>query len=364
MSILTSYFNFFDNLNIYVKISFQISSIMLLTFFLSKLTKDSLFILFKYFIKTKSVIDNSIIVAIKKPIFFFIWLYSIVICSDLIIIQLDNNFLRFTFELRYIIIYIVVFMFLMRTISQIKKYYIMQKEKMNKSLDYVGLDTIEKLSKVSVSILWTILILGKMGFNLNALLAFGGMGGVIIGFAGKDLFTNILGGLIIYLDKPFSAGDWISSPDRNIEGDVEVIGWRQTRILRFDKYPIYVPNSIFGTIIIENKSRYKVMRIFENIQVRLCDISKINRITNSITKMLKEHPSISKKYKMYVNFTDFNESSLNLTISVCTNTTEFIRFMEIKQAVLIEITDIIKESGAEIALPTSSLNFNTNYSKL
>ncbi|HSQ97454.1 MAG TPA: mechanosensitive ion channel family protein [Rickettsiales bacterium] len=358
MNILTTYFNFFDNLNVYLKISIQIFSIILLTFFLSKLIKSLLFVLFKYFMRTNSLIDNSIIVALKKPIFFFIWLYSVIICSDLIIEQLNEDLLKFTYKLRYVIIYIIVFMFFMSIISQIKKHYIMQKEKMNKALDYAGLDTVEKLSKVAIFIIWTILVLGKMGFNLNALLAFGGAGGVIIGFAGKDLFTNIFGGLIIYLDKPFSVGDWISSPDKQIEGDVEVIGWRQTRILTFDKYPIYVPNSIFGTIIIENKSRYRAMRVREEIKIRMFDLSKVSRITNAITKMLKEHPSVNKKYRMYVNFINFSESSLSLIINVFTNTTEYIRFLEIKQDVLLKIANIIKENGAEIALPTSNVYMN------
>lgn len=363
MNVLATYFNFFDDFNIYLKISIQIFSIVLLTFFLSKLLKLILFVLFKSCMKTNSFLDNSIIVALKKPIFFFMWLYSIIVCSNLIIEQLNDKLLRLTFALKYIIIYIAVLMFLLRTISQIKKHYILQKEKNNKNLDYAALDTAEKLSKVSLFIVWTILVLGKMGFNLSALLAFGGAGGVIIGFAGKDLLTNIFGGLIIYLDKPFSIGDWISSPDREIEGDVEEIGWRQTRILTFDKYPIYVPNSVFGTIIIENKSRYRAMRIRENIQIRLSDLSKINRISSAVMKMLKEHPSINKKFRIYVNFTNFSDSSLNLLVNAFTNTAEYIRFLEIKQDVLLKIASVVKENGAEIALPTSIFMDNENYNQ-
>ena len=199
-----------------------------------------------------------------------------------------------------------------------------------------------------------------MGFNLSALVAFGGAGGVAVGFAGKDLMANIFGGLIIYWDKPFSVGDWISSPDKSIEGDVEEIGWRQTKILTFEKYPIYVPNSLFGTIIIENKSRHKAWRIKEEIAIRFDDINKIDRISNDITKMLKEHLNISKKFRMYVNFTNFAESSLTLLVSVFTNTIDYIRYLEIKQDVLLKIAKIIKENGANFAFPTSTININKN----
>lgn len=357
-AIIESYFKFFDNLSIHYKISIQILSLILFTFFASKLIKYALFTIFKYFSKNNNAIDNSTVVAAKKPILFFMWLYCFVTCSNLVIERLDEKMMKVANTVEYIIIYLAVLVFLLKSISQIKRHYVMQKQKYSASPDYAGIDAIEKLSKVSVIIIWTIFALGKMGFNLNALLAFSGAGGILVGFAGKDLFTNIFGGLVIYLDKPFMVGDWIASPDKEIEGDVEAIGWRQTTIMTFEKYPIYVPNSIFGTIVIQNKSRLRSRRIKEILYVRFCDYDKVNNITDSILKMLKEHPAINKKYKMYVNFTHVYDGCLALTIYTFTNTTEFVRFYEIKQDVLLKITEIIKENGAELAHPTQTLNVN------
>lgn len=358
-AIINSYFTFFDNLSIHYKISIQIVSLVLFTFFATRLVKYILFIIFKYFSKNHNAIDNSGIVTAKKPILFFIWLYCFVTCSNLIIERLDDKMIKVATTLEYVIIYLSVLIFLLKSISQIKRHYVIQKEKYSTTLDYAGIDAIEKLSKVSVIIIWTMFALGKMGFNLNALLAFSGAGGILVGFAGKDLFTNIFGGLVIYLDKPFVVGDWIASPDKEIEGDVEAIGWRQTTIMTFEKYPIYVPNSIFGTIVIQNKSRLRSRRIKETLYVRFIDFDKVNDITSNITKMLKEHPAINKKYKMYVNFTHVVDGCLALTIYTFTNTTEFVRFYEIKQEVLLKITEIIKENGAELAHPTQTLHLNT-----
>jgi len=360
MSLLEAYLKLFDNLNIYWKISIQIALIILFTFFLSKLIKYVLFVLFKYFVKTKSTIDNSIIVAIKKPILFFIWLYSFIVCSDLLIERVDETFFKITVNLKLVIVYFSVLVFLLRSITQVRRHYILQREKYGAVIDYSGIDAVEKLSKVVVMIIWSIFALGKMGFNLNALLAFGGAGGIIVGFAGKDLFANVFGGLMIYLDKPFAVGDWIASPDKEIEGDVEFIGWRQTRILTFEKFPIYVPNSIFGTLVIQNKSRLRSRRIKETMNVRYLDLSKIDKITNDITTMLKEHPSINKKYKMFVNFTNFTDGMLTLTIYTFTNTTELVRFHEIKQDVLLKIANIIKQNGAEIAFTPNAIYMQTN----
>ena len=358
MNVVELYFKFFDDLNIYSKISIQILSFILFTFFASKLIKYLLFDLFKYFSKNDNL-DNSIIVASKKPILFFMWLYCFITCSNLIIERIDESMLKIANNLKYVIMYLSVLIFLLKSISQVKRHYILQKEKYNSSLDYPGIDAVEKLSKVSVIIIWSIFALGKMGFNLNALLAFSGAGGILVGFAGKDLFTNIFGGLVIYLDKPFVVGDWIASPDKDIEGDVEAIAWRQTRILTFEKFPIYVPNSIFGTIVIQNKSRLRSRRIKETINIRYTDYDKVNNITSDILKMLKEHPAINKKYKMYVNFTRVQDGCLTLTVYTFTNTTEFTRFFEIKQDILLKVAEIIKENGAELAHPTQTIDINT-----
>lgn len=363
MNIFALYFTFFDNLNIFLKISIQILFIMFFTYFLSRIVKYMLFVLFKYFARTKNIIDNSIVVALKKPIFFLMWFYALVISINLVAEEVNYKFLKYINYCKYTLIYLIVLTFFLRIISQIKKYYIIQKNKLNKSVDFGTMDTIEKLSKVIIFIIWTFIVLGKLGFNPNGLLAFGGVSGVVVGFASKDLLANIFGGLMIYLDKPFSVGDWISSPDKEIEGDVEEIGWRQTRILTFDKYPIYVPNSIFGNIIIENKSRYKVMRIKEEINIRFIDLIKVDRITLSITKMLKEHQNINKKFRIYVNFTKFDSSSLTLLVSAYTNTNEYARYLEIKQDVLLKIAKIIKENGAEIAFPTNLIYINENIDK-
>ena len=83
----------------------------------------------------------------------------------------------------------------------------------------------------------------KFAIDLNYTMAV-----IAIGFAAKDLLSNFFGGLFIYLDRPFAVGDWIRSPDREIEGTVEQIGWRVTRIRTFDKRPLYIPNSVFSQI--------------------------------------------------------------------------------------------------------------------
>ncbi len=91
----------------------------------------------------------------------------------------------------------------------------------------------------------TLLSLAQVfGYSLSTLLAFGGIGGIILGLAAKDWLANFFGGLMLMLDRPFTEGDWIRSPDRSIEGHVEKVGWRLTKIRTFDRRPIVIAQKV------------------------------------------------------------------------------------------------------------------------
>ena len=156
--------------------------------------------------------------------------------------------------------------------------------------------------------------------------------------------------------RPFAIGDWIRSPDRNIEGTVEAIGWRVTRIRTFDKRPLYVPNAIFSSIAVENPSRMRNRRIYETIGIRYQDASKMATIIHKIKDMLRTHPDIDANQTLIVNFNSFAPSSMDFFVYTFTKTTNWIRFHEIKQDVLLKIIDIIGEEKAETAFPTSTIH--------
>ena len=120
--------------------------------------------------------------------------------------------------------------------------------------DTTTVAAVAKLAKLSVIVIICLSVIQTLGVSISGVLAFGGMGGLVVGMAAKDLLSNLFGALMVYMDKPFKVGDWIRSPDKSIEGTVEAIGWRVTRIRTFDKRPLYVPNSLFTQIVVENPS--------------------------------------------------------------------------------------------------------------
>ncbi|GLS92567.1 mechanosensitive ion channel protein MscS [Psychromonas marina] len=225
--------------------------------------------------------------------------------------------------------------------------------------DTTTVTAVAKLAKLSVLIIILLSVLQTLGVSVSGVLAFGGMGGLVVGMAAKDLLSNLFGALMVYMDKPFKVGDWIRSPDKSIEGTVESIGWRLTRIRTFDKRPLYVPNSLFTQIVVENASRMSNRRIKESFGLRYRDINQVEKIIFEVREMLANHPEIDTRQTLIVNFDLFNDSSLDFFIYTFTKTTNWIKFHGIKQDILLNIAKIVKDNGAQFAFPTRQLHLDT-----
>ena len=223
-------------------------------------------------------------------------------------------------------------------------------------MDRATADAITKLLRVSIIITALLVALQTLGFSISGVLAFGGIGGIAVGFAAKDLLSNFFGGLMLYLDRPFVVGEWIRSPDREIEGTVEDIGWRLTRIRTFDKRLLYVPNATFASITVENPSRMSHRRIYETIGLRYDDAPRVVAILDAIRTMLREHPDIDQSQTLMVNLNAFGPSSLDFFVYTFTRTTVWTEYHEVKERILVRIHEIIAEHGAEIAFPTRTLH--------
>ncbi|GAL05654.1 small-conductance mechanosensitive channel [Photobacterium aphoticum] len=191
------------------------------------------------------------------------------------------------------------------------------------------------------------------------MLTFGGVGGLIVGMAAKDLLANFFGAVMIYFDRPFQLGDWIRSPDRNIEGTVEQIGFRVTMIRTFDKRPLYVPNSVFSSIVVENASRMTNRRIKQTVGLRYQDAEKVEGVVKDIKAMLTLHDDIDTTQTMIVSFDNYGPSSLNILVYTFTKTVGWVEYKEVQQDVMLKIVEIVKEHGADFAFPTTTLQFDT-----
>jgi len=226
------------------------------------------------------------------------------------------------------------------------------------SSDRATISAVARLSRIVLWVVAGIMILQSLGVSVSGLLAFGGVGGIAVGFAARDLLANFLGGLSIFLDRPFAVGDWIRSPDREIEGTVEDVGWRVTRIRTFDQRPLYVPNSVFSTVALENPSRMLNRRIYETIGIRYDDAGAMEQVVAEVKEMLLAHDDIDMGKTLMVNFVSLGASSLDFFIYCFTRTTDWATYHGVKQDVLIKILKIIEGHGAEVAFPTRTVLLN------
>jgi MscS family membrane protein len=308
------------------------------------------------FAKTTNLWDDALLEALSRPLSALIWVVGLSVAALITGEQTEASLFRLVEPVRDVSVIAILAWFLVRFIKNAEGNVIRAREARGEPLDRTTVDAITKLLRLSVLITAGLVAMQTLGFSISGVLAAGGVGGIAVGFAARDLLANFFGGLMIYLDRPFSVGDWIRSPDRDIEGTVESIGWRLTVIRTFDKRPLYVPNATFASIAVENPSRMTNRRIRETIGIRYDDVAKMPAILADVEAMLRSHPDIDTEQTLMVNFNAFAASSLDFFIYTFTRTTVWTEYHQIKQDVLLRISAIILGHGAEIAYPTSTLH--------
>lgn len=304
--------------------------------------------------KTANLWDDAMLEAARKPVGSLVWLLGFSLVLDVLIKQSDAVVFTTIAPAREFLVIILLAWFLIRVIGQVERR-LLSHQYREEPMDETTVLALGKLFRIAIIITSSLVVLQTMGYSISGVLAFGGVGGIAIGFAAKDLLSNFFGGLMIFLDRPFAVGEWIRSPDKEIEGTVESIGWRQTRIRTFDKRPLYVPNATFNQISVENPSRMQNRRIYETIGIRYDDADRLKQIIDDVKRLLEQHEDIDQNQIIIVNFNSFAASSLDFFIYTFTKTTDWLEYHQIKQRVLLQILDIILEHGADVAYPTTTV---------
>ena len=357
----TTVAEFFHRPDWYQNWVLQVLVVLFLTLLVNLIQRRVLNRLLARLEKNTAYWDDVVVLALRRPLSVLILVVGLGFALDIIRSEAEAVIFEAVDPVRTVSIIVILAWFLVRLIKQGEDGIIAQREAVGEPYDRTTLDAIAKLLRVSVTIAATLVALQTLGFSVSGVLAFGGIGGLAVGFAAKDLLANFLGGLTIYLDRPFAVGDWIRSPDRDLEGTVEHIGWRLTRIRTFDKRPLYVPNSTFSTIAVENPSRMHHRRIYETIGIRYEDAGKMAAIVSDVEQMLRSHPEIETQATLMVNFTTFAPSSLDFFIYTFTKTTDWAKYHQVKQDVLLRIIEIVETHNAEIAFPTSTVHLANSF---
>ena len=337
---------------------FEIFLILFLTAVASGIRRFLLKHAEKKAVASKTLWDDALIKAINKPAGALLWIIGISFAIDVIYVELESEAEIFAAvdPLRSVAIIGTLCWFLLRLIRNIEIGYVKKKEEAKETYDHTTIDMATKLLRLVVMITAALVVMQTLGISITGILAFGGVGGIAVGFAAREMIANFFGGLMLYLDRPFVVGDTITSSDKDIEGTVERIGWRQTEIRRFDSRTLYVPNSNFTTMAVLNMTRQTNRRIFEYVGIRYDDATCLVGIVDDVKAMLQSHPDIDQDNSMMVNFDRFAASSLDIFVYCFTKTVVWADYHQVKQDVLVKVMNIIEQHGAEIAFPTSTLH--------
>lgn len=248
------------------------------------------------------------------------------------------------------------FYFWMSFIHNFEAFYLNKAKTHNKSIDKTLVHALSQVAVIISVVITALIIMQLFGIPISGLIAFGGIGGAGVAFAAKDLLANFFGSLVLYVDKPFKVGDWISSPDKKIEGAVEHIGMRVTKIRTVEKRMLYVPNGLFLTIIVENASRMTHRRLNAVLGLRYDDADKLEPIINDIETLIMSHEKVDTSLTTTVNLTELAASSLNVTIAAYIKEKTKKEFQAVRQSLFIEMMKIIDKHGAECAFPTQTVH--------
>jgi MscS family membrane protein len=200
-------------------------------------------------------------------------------------------------------------------------------------------------------------ILEVWGIQVGPIIAGMGLLGVAVALGAQDLFKNLISGILILSERRFKRGDWIRV-DGLVEGTVESIGFRSTLVRRFDYAPVHVPNAKLSDNLVINFSQMTHRRIYWKIGLRYgATVDQLREIRNGIDRYLNENDDFVKPpfAELFVRVNGFEESSIELMVYCFTRTTAWGKWLRIKEALAFRIKEIVRDAGADFALPGRSV---------
>jgi MscS family membrane protein len=230
---------------------------------------------------------------------------------------------------------------------------LLQIHKQSYSLDKTTIIALSRLAKIVAAIINGVIFLNIINVDVRAFLAVGSIGTIIIGIAARDMLANFFGGCMVFADRPFSVGDQIKIAEKSISGIVQNIGWRRTEIITPEQRPVYIPNSLFLSVGIENASRVENYFIKNSVKLENYTISRAKHAVAMIEGMLHHSTAINHDKPCTVAIDDFEGSGFNLNIYCFTSCNNFMDHLKAQQDILLKIAQIVKVSSERVvALPT------------
>ena len=306
--------------------------------FLQKLAKYS-----------KTYYDDRVISALKEPVRF-----AFVIVALHVFFLLTYKETDFIIKVLDSLILYTIFWAILSVTEALRELLYDVTAKFNKDLSKEVGNFILAILKILIGGIGLGVILQVWGVNVTALFASLGLGGLAFALAAKDTASNLFGSFALLADRSIRIGEWVKVG--GVEGVVEDVGMRTTKIRSFQKTLVTVPNQLVANQPIENFSRRGIRRIKMHIGLTYGTTSEqIINIKSDIENMLKSHEGISQKDSLMVYFDSFGDSSLNLFIYAFASTANWAKYLETREDIHIKLMQIVEENGSSFAFPSQSV---------
>lgn len=305
--------------------------------------------------KTKTNLDNKLLLIVKSPVKMLFTVTVIFITykvfdmklllSESAILSVDS----FILHIYRSSIVLFFYLFLYSSLGDPKILFEEFKLLFDIKIDKLLVPFMSKVFRLILMIVCIAAIAAEWGFDVNGFVAGLGLGGLAFALAARDTLANAFGGAVLITEKPFTIGDWIAVND--VEGTVEDINFRSTKIRSFDKSVVTVPNSVVATSNIVNYSKRNIRRISHDLKINIeTPIDKIKAVVLDIKRMLVDHTGIDNE-TIFVNFSKFDESSLNLFLYFFTNTSVWKEYLDLTEDTNFKILEILENNDVKLAVP-------------
>ena len=221
------------------------------------------------------------------------------------------------------------------------------KRKSKRKVDESMLKVILRVIRAVIYVGTAILIITELGYNLNGLIAGLGIGGVIVTLAAQDTAKNLFGGAVIFLDKPFSVGDWIEVD--KFEGTVEEITFRSTRIRTFENSVVNIPNAKMSDASVINWSKMEKRRYLTRLYLDInTPLEKVEKLIEKIKKVLLKHEQIEDD-TILVKFEEIIDDGIEIMVSSYTDSIDYESYLQERERINYKIMQIVREENIKLA---------------
>ncbi len=297
--------------------------------------------------------DNILVKAARTPFQMVALCFAVLIIVD--ILPLEPTFIRWLSTAAQMGFILAGFSFLSGAAELVSLSLVRWMQMRNTPMDEQLCPLITRVLRFFIWILGGLTLAQNLGYSITGFIASLGIGGAAIAFASQDTIANVFGSMKVLADRPFVMGDWIKSTDGSIEGVVEDIGFLSTRIRTFADTQITVPNNKIANLAIENFSRMTKRRIFTQFGLAYgLSTEQLKAIANDIETYLTGREDLYQD-GVFVRYSAFDKDAMHLMLYFFTRTTEWARWMEIRESIYLRCLEIIEGHGGRIAVPARDL---------